>query len=123
MREEVAGGWRRLHNEELHSLYAPSKIITVIKSRRMRWAGNITRMGEIRNTQSILSIKPEERRPLGKLRHRWKDNIRMDLREIKLGLEGVEWIHLAQDVHQWRAPVNMVMRFLIPYNAGSFLHS
>jgi hypothetical protein len=87
-RDEVTGGWRKLHNEELHCLYSSPSIIRVIKSRRMRWAGHVARMGEVRNAYSILVGRPEGRRPLGRTRRRWEDNIGMDLREI--GFEGVD---------------------------------
>jgi hypothetical protein len=75
-------GWRRLHNEELHNLYASLNIIRVIRSRRMRWAGKVPRMGEMRNTYKILVGKPEGKRPLGRPRRRWEDNIR-NPREIE----------------------------------------
>jgi hypothetical protein len=80
-REEVAGGWRRLHNEELHNLYASPNIIRVIRPRKMRWAGHIAAMGGM-NAYSILLRKPEGKRPFGRPRHGWEDNIRMDLGEI-----------------------------------------
>jgi hypothetical protein len=112
-REEVAGGWKRLHNEELHNLYAsPDIIIRVIKSRRMRWAANVTRMAEMRNEYIILVGKPVENRRLEKRRHRWEDNIRMDVKEI--GWEVVDWIHLAEDRDQWRVVVNTVMNLWVP---------
>jgi hypothetical protein len=85
-REEVVGGWRRLHNEELHNLYTSPKIIRVIKSRRIRWAEHLTRMGEMRNAYSIFFGKPERKGPLGKHRRRWEDNIRVYLREVGLEL-------------------------------------
>jgi hypothetical protein len=81
-RDEVTGGWRKLHNEELYNLYSSPSIIRMIRSRRMRWAGHVARMGEKRNLNRILMGKPEGKRPLGRYRHRWKDVIRMDLREI-----------------------------------------
>jgi hypothetical protein len=81
-RDEVTRGWRKLHNEELHNLYSSPSIIRVIKSRRMRWAGHVARMGERRNAYRILVVKPEGKRPLGRPRRRWVDNIKMDLREI-----------------------------------------
>jgi hypothetical protein len=81
-REEVARGWRRLHNEELHNLYATPNIIRVIKSRRTGWAGHTARMGWMRNTYIILVRKRERKRPLRRPRRRWDDNIRMDLREV-----------------------------------------
>jgi hypothetical protein len=80
--EEVAGYWRKLHNEELYNLYASSYIMRVIKSRSMRWAGHVTRMGEMRNVYKTSIEIPEGERPLGRPRRRWEDNIRMDLKEI-----------------------------------------
>jgi hypothetical protein len=94
-RDEVTGGWRKLHNEELHGLYSSLSISRVTKARRMRWAGHVARMGEVRGAYSILPGRPEGRRPLGKPRRRWEDNIKMDLGEIGFG--DVDWIHLAQD--------------------------
>jgi hypothetical protein len=79
----VTGGWRKLHNEELHNLYSSPSIIRMIKSRRMRCAGHVARMGETRNAYRVLVRKPEGRRPLGRPRRRWVDNIKMDLREIE----------------------------------------
>jgi hypothetical protein len=107
-RRELAGGWRRLHNEELHNMYASQNIVRVMKSRRMRWAG-LAYMGDIRSAHRIWVRNPEGKRPLVKPRRSWKDNIKMDLREI--GLESVDWIHLAQDTDQWRALVNTIMDF------------
>jgi hypothetical protein len=94
-REEVAGGWRRLHNEELHNLYASQNVIRVMKSRMTSWVKYVTRMEETRNGCNILIGKPEWKRPLGRPRCRWEDNIRMDLREI--GWEVMGWIYLAQN--------------------------
>jgi hypothetical protein len=74
------GGWRRLHNEELHNLYSSPSVIRMIKSRRMKWTGHIACMGEKRNACRILVGKPEGKRPLGRHRHRWEDYIEMDLR-------------------------------------------
>jgi hypothetical protein len=91
-RDEETGGWRKLHNEELHKLYSSPSIIRIIKSRTMRWAGHVARMGEKRNAYRILVGIPEGKRPLGRPRRRWVDNINMDLREI--GWDGVEWIGL-----------------------------
>jgi hypothetical protein len=76
----VTGDWRKLHNEELHNLYSSPNIIREIKSRRMRWAGHVARMGQTRNAYRILVGKPEGRRPLGRPRRRWVDIIKMDLR-------------------------------------------
>jgi hypothetical protein len=81
-RDEVKGGWRKLHNEELHGLNSFRSIIRMIKSRRMRWAGHVAQMGEKRNAYRILVGKPKGKRPLGRPRRRWMDNIKMDLREI-----------------------------------------
>jgi hypothetical protein len=78
-RDEVTGEWRRLHNKELYALYSSPNIIPVIKSRRLRWTGHVACMGEIRGAYRALVGKPEGRRPLGRPRHRWEDNIKMDL--------------------------------------------
>jgi hypothetical protein len=111
-RDEVTGGWRKLHNEELHGLYSSSSIIRVIKARRMRWAGHVARMGVVRCAYNILIGRPGGRRPLGRPRCRWEDNIRMDLREIGFG--DVDWIRLAQDRDRWRALMNTVMSLRVP---------
>jgi hypothetical protein len=94
-RDEVTGEWRKLYNEELHNLYSSPNIIRIIKSRMMRWAGHVARMGEKRNTYRILVGKPEGRRPLGRPRRRWLDDIKINLREIEWG--GVGGVCLAQD--------------------------
>jgi hypothetical protein len=80
--EEVMGGWRKLHNEELRDLYSSPSIIRMIKLRRMRWAGHVARMGEKRNTYRLLVGKPEGRTLLDRPRRRWVDNIRMHLGEV-----------------------------------------
>ena len=80
-RDEVTGEWRRLHNEELNDLYCSPNIVRVIKSRRMRWAGHVARMGEERGVYRVLVGKPEGKRPLGRLWRRWEANIKMDLKE------------------------------------------
>jgi hypothetical protein len=84
-RDEVTGDWRRLHNEELNGLYYSPNIMRVMKSRRMRWAGHVARMGEGRGVYRVLVGKPEGKRPLGRPRRRWEDNIRMDLKEVGWG--------------------------------------
>jgi hypothetical protein len=104
--------WRKLHNDELHSLYSSLNIFRVIKSRKMRWAGHVAHMGEGKGIYRVLVGKPEGKRPLGRPRHRWEDNIKMDVREI--GIDGVNWIQLAQDKVQWRASVNTVMNLRVP---------
>jgi len=88
-RDEVTGEWRKLHNE-LNNLYSSPNIVQVIKSRRMRWAGHVARMGEGRGVYRVLVGKPEGRRPLGRPRRRWEDNIRMNLREVECGC--VDWM-------------------------------
>jgi hypothetical protein len=85
-RDEVTGEWRKLHSEELHNLYSSPDIIRQVKSRRMRWARHVARMGEERNVYKVLVGKPEGNRPLGRPRRRWEDGIRMDLRDIGLGV-------------------------------------
>jgi len=84
-RDEVTGEWRRLHNEELNDVYSLPNIVRVIKSRRMRWAGHVAHMGEERGVYRVLMGKPEGRKPLGRRRRRWVDNIRMDLQEVGCG--------------------------------------
>jgi hypothetical protein len=85
---EVTGGWRKLHNEELHNLYCSPNIIRVIKSRRMKWAGHVARMREMRNAHRILVRKHEGKRPLGRPRCTWEENIKLDLGET--GFWGVD---------------------------------
>jgi hypothetical protein len=104
-REEVVGGWRRLHNEELHNLYASPTVIRVIRSRRMRWMGHVARMGEIRTKFWSENLKGRDHTE--DLGIDEKIIFRMVLTEI--GWEGVDRIHVAQDGEQWRAVVNMVM--------------
>jgi hypothetical protein len=108
----VTGDWRELHNKELHNLYFSPNIIRMIKSRRMRWAGHVARMGETRTAYSILVGKPKGNRSLGRPRRRWVDNIKMDLGEIEW--DGVDWIELGQDRDQWMALVNTVMNLRVP---------
>jgi hypothetical protein len=87
-------------------------IIAIIKSRRMRWAGHVTGMGEGRNAYRLLVETPEGKRPLGRPRHMWVDNIKIYLLEIGWG--GVDWIGLAQDRGRWRALVNSVLKLRVP---------
>jgi hypothetical protein len=111
-RDEVTGGLRKLHNEELRGLYSSPSIIRVIKARRMKCAGHVACMGEVRSACNILVGRREGRRPLGRPRRRWEDNIKIDLREIGFG--DVDWIHWAQDRDRWWALVSMVMNLWVP---------
>jgi len=111
-RDEVTGEWRRLHNEELNGLYCSPNIVRVIKSRRMRWSGHVVRMGEERGVYRFLVWKPEGRRPLGRPRRRWVDNIRMDFQEVGCGY--MDWIGLVQDRDRWRKLVSAVMNIRVP---------
>jgi hypothetical protein len=111
-RDGVTGGWKKLHNEEIHSLCSSLSIIRIIKSGMMRWAGHVARMGEKRNVYMLLVGKSEGKRPLGRPRRRWMDNIKMEL--LEMGLTVVDWIGLAQDRYRWRALVNSVMNFRVP---------
>jgi len=110
-RDEVTGEWRKLHNKNLRDLYSLPNIVRVVKSRRMRWVGHVARMGEGRGVHRVLVREPEGKRPLGKPRPRWEDNIKMDLREVG---GGGDWMELAQDRDRWRALVNTVMNFRVP---------
>jgi hypothetical protein len=106
-RDEVLGEWKKLHNEELNNLYSSPNIVRVVNSRRIRWAGHVARMGEGIGVYRIMVGKTEGRRPLGRPRRRWEDNIRMDLREVVCGC--VDWMELAQDRNRWGALVSAVM--------------
>jgi hypothetical protein len=101
-----------LHNDKLHSLYSSPNIVRVIKSRRMRWAGHVAHMGEGRGVYRVLVGRPEDKRPLGRPRRRWEDNIKLDLRET--GIDVAKWIQLAQDRVRWWAFVSRVMNLRIP---------
>jgi hypothetical protein len=98
-KREEDGSWTKLHNDELHSLSSSPNIVMVIKSRRMRWAGHVARMGEGRGVYRVLVGRPESKRPLGRPRCRWEDNIKMEFRET--GIDGTKLIQLAQDRVQW----------------------
>jgi hypothetical protein len=111
-KREEDESWRKLHNDELHNLYSSPNIFRVIKSMRMRWAGYVARMGEGRGVYRVLVGRLEGKRPLGRPRRRWKDNIKMNLR--KIGIDGANWIRLAQDRMQWRTFVYTVMNLRIP---------
>ena len=91
----ITGEWRKLNNAELHAMYSSRNIIRNLKSRRLRWAGHVARMAYSRNAYRVLVGIPEGKRPLGRPRHRWEDNIKMDLREM--GCDAGDWIALAED--------------------------
>jgi len=111
-RDEVTGEWRRLHNDELNDLYSSPNIVWVIKSRRMRWAGHVARMGEEKGVYRVLMGKPEGRRPVGRPRRRWVNNIRMALQEVRCGY--MDWIGPAQDRDRWRTLVSAVLILRVP---------
>jgi hypothetical protein len=108
-KREEDGSWRTLHNDELHGLYSSPNIVRVIKS--MRWGGHLAHMGEGRGAYRVLVGRPGGKRPLGRLRHRWEDNIKMDFGEIRIN--GANWIWLAQGRVQWQAFVNTVMNLWV----------
>jgi hypothetical protein len=111
-RDEVTGEWKKLQKEELRDLYSLPSIIRIIKSRRMRWAGHVARMGDKRKEYRLLVGKSEGKRLPGRPRRRWVNNIRMDLGEVGWG--DVDWIGLAQNRNRWRALVNSVLNLLFP---------
>ena len=111
-RDEVTEEWKRLHNEVLNDLCSSPNIVRVMKSRRMRCAGHVARMGEERGVYKVLVGKPEGRRPLGRPRRRWVDNISIDLQEVECGY--MDWIGLAQDRDSWRTLVSAVMKLRVP---------
>jgi hypothetical protein len=110
--DEGTGEWRKLHNEEFNNLLCLLNTVRVIKSRIMRCVVHVARMGERKSVYRVLVGKPEGKRPLGIPRHRWEDNIKMDLQDVGCG--GVDWIELAQGRNSWRALVNAVMNLRIP---------
>ena len=119
--DEIRGEWRNIDNEEhslvcntqeMNDLYSSPNIVLEIKSRRMRWAGNVACMGDRRGVYKVSLGKPEGKKALGKPRRRWKNNIKMDLQEV--GCEGMDWIELAQDRDSWRTLVNVVMNIRVP---------
>jgi hypothetical protein len=104
--------WRKIHNEELNDLYSSPNIFRVIKSRRIRWAGHVVHLGERRHIYRVLVGKPEGKRPLGRPKCKWEDNIKMDLQEVGCGV--MDWLELAKDRDRRRAFVNAVMNLQVP---------
>jgi hypothetical protein len=111
-RDEVTWEWRKLHNEELNDLYSLPNIVRVVKLRRMRWVGHVVHMEEERLVHRVLMGKPEGKRPLGRPRLRWEDNIKMDVQEVGGGRE--DWMELDQNRGGWQALVSMVRDFRVP---------
>jgi len=105
-----------IHNEELSGVYSLPNIVRVVKSRRMRWAGHVARMGQGRGVHRVLVGKPEGKRPLGRPRRTWEDNIKMDLQEM--GGDCEDWLKLAEDRDRWRALVSTVMHLRVPKMRG-----
>jgi hypothetical protein len=115
-RDEVTGGWGKLHNEELRDLYSWRSIIRIMNSRRLRWAGHVARIGDKKNACRLFVGNPEGKRQLRRPRRVWMDNIRMYLGEV--GWDDVDWIGVAQDRNMWRALVDALMNLRVPQNAG-----
>jgi hypothetical protein len=111
-RDEVAGEWRKQHNEELNDLYCSQNIVWVIKWRGMGWVGHVARIWDRRSVYRNLGGKPEVKRPLGRHRRRWEDNIEMERQEV--ACSRMEWIELAQNRDLWRALVNAKMNLPVP---------
>jgi hypothetical protein len=111
-RDVMTVEWRKLHNEELNDVYSLPNTMWVVKSRRMRWAGHVARMGEDRSVHRVLVGKPEGNRPMGRPRHRWEDNIKIDLQDIGGGRG--DWMELAQDRVRWCALVGTLRDFRVP---------
>jgi hypothetical protein len=112
LKKDENAEWRRLHNEELHSLFRSPNIVRVTKSRRLGWAGHVARMEEGRNSFNILTGKPTGKRPLGRPRRTWEDKIIMVLE--KKGINAGNWVDLAQDRDYWRALVNATLNLRVP---------
>ena len=113
---EVTGEWRKLHNEQLSDLCSLPNIVRVVKSRRMRRAGHVARMSEGRWVHRVLAGKLEGKRPMGRPRYRWEDNIKMGLQEV--GGSCGDWMELAQDRDRWRTLVSTMMNLRVPKMRG-----
>jgi hypothetical protein len=111
-RDEMTGGWRKLHNEEFRVLYFSSSIIRIIKSKMMRWEGHVEGMGRRETRVGYWWESQKGRRPLGRPRRTWVDNIKVDIGEVGCG--HVDWIGLAQDTDKWRSLVNAVKNLRVP---------
>ena len=107
-KDKVRGDWRRLHNEELYALHSSPNIIRVIKSRRLRWAGHVARMGERIGAYRALVGKPEGRKPCGRVWRRWESH-----GSWRSGIGGMDWIDFVQNRDRWRAVVNAVMNLRV----------
>jgi hypothetical protein len=112
IKRKETGQWGKLHNEEINDRYSTPYIVQVIKLRRMSWVEHVSRMGERRGVYRVLVGKPEGKRPLWRTRHRWEDNIKMDLQNVECG--GMDWIELAQDRDRWWELVNTIMNLQVP---------
>jgi hypothetical protein len=110
-RDEVTGEWRKLHNVELSDRHSSPNIVRVIKWRRMRWAGHVARLGDKSGVFRGLVGKPEGKRPPGRPKLRWQDNIKMDVQEVGCG--GMEWMELAEDRDRWRELLKAVMNLRV----------
>jgi len=111
-RDEVTKEWRKLHNEELNELFSTPNTFRVIKSRRMRRAGYVARMGAWRGVYRVLVGKPEGKRPLGRPKRRWEDNIKLTLQVVVRG--GFDWITQNTNSDRWRELMNTVMNIRVP---------
>jgi len=119
-RDKVTVEWRTLNSKEFTDLYSSPNIFQVIKL-RMRWVEHVAHIWMIRGVYRVLVRKPEGKRPLGRLRHKWENNIKMNLQEVGCG--GIDCIAVAQDRDRWWALVSVVMNLHVSYNAGNFLTS
>jgi len=111
-KDGVIKEWRKLHKEELNELFSSPNIFWVIKSRRMRWTGHIARMVAWRGVYRVLVGKPEGKRPLGRPKRRWEDNIKLNLQVVVCG--GIDWITQTQNSDRWRALMNTVINIRVP---------